>query len=154
VYNQALVGLPDFTPIPYDEFLTFANSFKPILDPRMALIAEVNGKPVGFALALPDYNQVFRHLNGHMNLFSLFKIMYYQRKIDRVAFKILVMIPEYQRRGIETALVVEVSKAIWDKGYHEVDMSLTGDENEKSNRYQENFGMTVYRRYGIFERNI
>lgn len=154
IYNRALGGLPEFTPISFEEFLTFADSFKPILDPAMALIAEVSGKPVGFALALPDYNQVFLHLNGRMGILGLSKLLWYSRKIDRATFKILVMIPEYQRLGIETALVLEVCKALWKNNYREVDMSLTGDENEKSNRYQDNLGMQIYRRYRIYEKEI
>jgi GNAT superfamily N-acetyltransferase len=154
LYNQALDGLPEFTPISFEEFLTFANSFKPIMDPAMALIADVSGKPVGFALALPDFNQAFLHLNGRMDLIGTLKLLWYSRKIDRATFKILVMIPEYQRRGIETALVLEVCKTLWKKNYREVDMSLTGDENEKSNRYQDNLGMKIYRRYRVYEKEI
>lgn len=154
IYNRALGGLPEFTPISFEEFLAFADSFKPILDPAMALIAEVSGKPVGFALALPDYNQAFLHLNGRMGILGMLKLLWYSRKIDRATFKILVMIPEYQRLGIETALVLEVCKALWKNNYREVDMSLTGDENEKSNRYQDNLGMQIYRRYRIYEKEI
>lgn len=154
LYNQALGGLPEYTPISFEEFLDFANSFKPILDPQMTLIAEVSGRPVGFALAIPDYNQAFLHLNGRMGLTGIIKLLYYGKKIDRATFKILVMLPEFQRRGIETALVMEVVKTIWKKNYREVDMSLTGDENEKSNRYQDNLGMKVYRRYRVYEKEI
>lgn len=154
IYNRALGGLPEFTPISFEEFLAFANSFKTILDPAMALIAEVSGKPVGFALALPDYNQAFLHLNGRIGVMGMLKLLWYSRKIDRATFKILVMIPEYQRLGIETALVLEVCKTLWKNNYREVDMSLTGDENEKSNRYQDNLGMQVYRRYRIYEKDI
>lgn len=154
LYNQALGGLPEYTPISFNEFLEFANSFKPILDPYMALFAEVSGKPVGFALALPDFNQAFWHLNGRMGLIGTLKLLWYSRNIDRATFKILVMLPEFQRRGIETALVLEVCNAIWKKKYREVDMSLTGDENEKSNRYQDNLGMKVYRRYRVYEKDL
>jgi GNAT superfamily N-acetyltransferase len=63
-----------------------------------------------------------------------------------------MVVPEYQNRGIEALLVLSVARAAFRKGYREMDMSLTGSENEKSNRFQENLGYRVYRRYMILEK--
>lgn len=38
----------------HEEFRFAAKDMKMILDPRMAFIAEVDGKPAGFMLAIPD----------------------------------------------------------------------------------------------------
>jgi len=64
------------------------------------------------------------------------------------------MIPDYQNRGIESLLTMKVGQAIWKKGYHEVDMSLTGEENEKSTTMQEHLGFKVYRRYRIYQKEL
>jgi hypothetical protein len=56
IYNQALGTLPEYIPMSQDEFRNFANSFKSLVSPHLVKLAEVNGKPVGFALALPDIN--------------------------------------------------------------------------------------------------
>jgi GNAT superfamily N-acetyltransferase len=154
VYNQALAVLPDFLPVPFNEFKVFAESFKPFMDKDMALIAFVKGRPVGFALALPDMNEALQHINGRLDPVSLIKVLWFGRHLKRASFKILVMLPEFQGSGIESVLVMDVSRAMWNKGYQEVDMSLTGDENVKSNRYQDNLGMKVYRRYFIYEKDI
>jgi hypothetical protein len=154
IYNQALSTLPEYIPLSQDEFREFANSFKSIMDPNLGRLATVNGKPVGFALALPDFNQALQHVNGKLDLPGLLKLMWFSRRLDRVSFKILVMIPEFIGSGIETLLTLEICEEIIKKGYKEVDMSLTGDENEKSNRYQENLGMQVYRRYRIYEKDL
>jgi hypothetical protein len=154
IYNQALGTLPEYIPMSQDEFRNFANSFKSLVSPDLVKLAEVNGKPVGFGLALPDINQALQHVNGRLNLLGLMKFLWFRRKLDRASFKILVMIPQFIGSGIETALVVEVAQALFNKKFKEVDMSLTGDENEKSNRYQDNLGMKIYRRYRFYEKNI
>jgi len=154
IYNQALGTLPEYIPMSQDEFREFANSFKSIMDPNLGRLAIVNGKPVGFALALPDFNQALKHVNGKLNLPGLLKLLWFGRHLDRVSFKILVMIPEFIGSGIETLLTLEICEEIMHKGYREVDMSLTGDENEKSNLYQERLGMQVYRRYRIYEKDL
>jgi GNAT superfamily N-acetyltransferase len=154
IYNNSLTGLPDFVPVPRSEFLTFANSFKSILPPDEALIAEINGKPVGYMLALPDVNEALQHLNGRLWPFGIIKLWWYMRHIRRVSFKILMILPEYQNRGIESVLITEWARVAWKKGYQEVDMSVTGDENIKSNRFQDHLGMKVYRRYQIYEKKL
>ena len=154
LYNEALSPLPDFIPLTDEEFMLFANSFKQIIDPEMALIAQVGSQPVGFAIALPDVNEALQHVNGRLNLPGLAKLWWYSRKIKRVSFKILIMIPDYQNRGIESLLTMKVGQAIWKKGYHEVDMSLTGEENEKSTTMQEHLGFKVYRRYRIYQKEL
>lgn len=154
VYNQALAGLPDFIPLTGAEFAAMAGGFKPFIVPEMALIAEIKGQPVGFALALPDIYEALQHANGRLGPTGLAKILWYSRRIRRVSFKILVMIPEFQNRGIEAVLTVAVARAIFARGYTEIDMSLTGDENVRSNLYQENLGFKVYRRYRIYAKDL
>jgi GNAT superfamily N-acetyltransferase len=154
IYNAALGDLPDFTPVPEEEFLQFGESFKPLVHPRLALMAELGGKPVGFALALPDINEALQHVNGRLDLPGLAKLWWYSRKLSRVSFKILMMLPEFQGRGAEAALVYQIARAIWELGYREIDMSLTGEENIKSTRFQDHLGFIPYRRYRIYEKEL
>jgi GNAT superfamily N-acetyltransferase len=120
----------------------------------MALIAEVGSRPVGFAIALPDVNEALQHLDGKLGPVELVKLWWFTRRIKRVSFKILIIVPEYQGRGIEALLILRVAQAIWNKGYREVDMSLTGEENLKSSLFQEHIGFTVYRRYRIYQKDL
>ncbi len=154
IYNTALGTLGDYVPIPEAEFRQLADSFRAFIDPRMALIAEVGGTPVGFSLALPDLNEAIQHINGRLNLPGMIKLWWHARHLKRVSFKILMMLPEYHSRGIESLLVYETARGIYAGEYTEVDMSLTGDNNPKSNRLQENLGFQVYRRYRIYQKEL
>lgn len=154
IYNQSLNSLPGYVPVQEEEFKTFADGFKPILDPDLAQLVEVKGVPVAFALALPDITPALQKANGHLRPVGLYHIWRETRKPARGTFKILMVLPEYQNRGIETLLVLSVARAAFRKGYREMDMSLTGSENDKSNRFQENLGYRVYRRYMILEKNL
>jgi GNAT superfamily N-acetyltransferase len=152
IYNQSLQILPDYVPISETEFQEFAASFKPIMDPGMALIAEIQGKPVGFALALPDVNEALQRINGHLWPFGFIKYWWYSQRLTRATFKILMVLPEYHYRGVDAVLIVKAARAVWDRGFREVDLSLMGDENVASNRLQANLGFEVYRRYRIYEK--
>lgn len=150
LYNRSLAGLPEHLPVSQEQFASFAASFKPFLEPDTALIAEVDGVPAGFALALPDLNQALAAANGRLFPTGIFAFLRARRRITRATFKILVVLPEYRSSGAEAMLVSRIARAIWDRGYLELDSSLTSDENDKSNRFQDNLGMRVYRRYAIY----
>jgi hypothetical protein len=55
---------------------------------------------------------------------------------------------------VEVLIIARLGDALWRKGYREVDLSMTGDENWKSNRIQERTGPHIYRRYRIYEKDF
>ena len=154
LFNRSLAFLPDSVPMSEEEFLAMAEGLKPILDPDLALLAEVDGQPAGFALALPDANQALRHVRGRLDLLGTLRFLWHRRNIDRASFKIMMVAPEYQNRFVEVLVIQRLCEALWRKGYRAVDLSMTGDENWKSNRIQERTGTHVYRRYRIYEKDL
>jgi GNAT superfamily N-acetyltransferase len=154
LYNAALGYLPEFVPMSEEEFLAMAEGLKPILDDEMALLAEVDGRPAGFSLAVPDVNQALRHCRGSLGPVGLMRFLRHRRSIDRAAFKIMMVAPEFQDRFVEVLLLARLGETLWRKGYREVDLSMTGDENWKSNRIQERTGPRIYRRYRIYQKDL
>jgi GNAT superfamily N-acetyltransferase len=154
IYNTALAPVSGFTPIPWREFYAMAQGFRPFLDPNLALVAEVDGDPVGFVLLLPDLNEALQAANGGLGPVSMLRFMWRRLRLTRVSFKILVILPEFQGRGIEAVLINRAAQAVVRRGYREIDLSLTGEENVKSTLFQERLGMDIYRRYRIYQKRL
>jgi len=52
-----------------------ARDMKPVLQPKGVLFAEnADGKPIGFAITLPDVNSLLKGLNGHLFPFGFIKL--------------------------------------------------------------------------------
>ena len=154
IYNAALAHLPNFVPFPEAEFQQLAASFKPLVDPALAFFAEVNDEPVAFALTLPDLNEAFQRVNGRLGPIGMLKLRWHSRHLHRATFKILMIRPEFRGRGLETLLMTQTARVIFDRGFREVDMSLTGEDNENMQRMMAGLGMQVYRRYRVYERTL
>ena len=154
LFNASLADVPEHVSIPEEEFLAAARELKPLMDPALALMAEVAGAPAGFCLALPDVNEALQKIDGRWNLASKLLFLWHSRRSSRLSLKILVVLPEYRDRFVEVQLLRSLGEATWRKGYREVDLSLTGEENWRSNRIQEKTGARIYRRYRIYEMNI
>ena len=39
---------------------------KPVMDEQLIWFAYYNNEPVGFFIALPELNQIFKHINGNL----------------------------------------------------------------------------------------
>lgn len=53
----------------------------------------------------------------------------YIRRIDVVTFKLMGVLEEYRRRGIDALLYLEAVKAVYEKGYEWLDGSVTSELN-------------------------
>ena len=97
IYNNAWARNWGFVPMTPEEFDFIANDFKKIIDPELVLIAEIKGKPVGFSLALPDYNQVFAKIpNGRLLPFGWLTFLREKKKIDSLRVITLGVVQEYR----------------------------------------------------------
>ena len=66
VYNQAWERNWGFVPLTENELRAYAKDLKPILDENWAFIAEKDGRTVGAALTILDYNEILAKLNGRL----------------------------------------------------------------------------------------
>jgi GNAT superfamily N-acetyltransferase len=151
LFNNTLTHLPDFNPIPKADFHRIVDQVHPFLDLDLALFAEVEGKPIGFCVAIPDMNRALIHLNGRMFPFGWFKIKRLIRQIDVVTFKLMGLLQEYRRRGIDALLYLEAMKAIYGKGYAWMDGSVTSEFNPAVNLLASSMGAERYKHYRIYK---
>jgi hypothetical protein len=133
------------------EFAHLARNLKPVVDPDLCLIAEVDGEVAGFSLALPDYNQVLIRLNGRLLPFGIFKFLYYRRKIDAIRIITMGVIKKFRRMGIDNWFYCETHKRALAKGLRHGEMSWILENNVSMNRILENLGFTVYKKYRLYD---
>ena len=152
VYNAAWERNWGFVPLTDEEVRHYAKDLKQILDENWAFIAEKDGEPVGAALTLPDYNQVFRHMNGRLLPFGWAKFLWYKRKIDRVRVFALGVKPEYQHTGVGAKLYEMHWDAGASTGQGRGETGWTLESNTPMNRAMERMGGKIVRTYRIYER--
>ncbi len=152
LFNATLSHLPDYVPMRADTFRRFANQMRPLLDPDMALFAEVGEKTVGFLVAIPDFNRVLIHLNGRLFPFGWIKLLWYRRRIDVISFKLLGVLEEFRRMGIDVLMYLEAIRAAAAKGYAWLDGSLTSEFNPTVVRLAERMGAERYKLFRLYQK--
>jgi len=154
LFNVTLRHIPDHVPMTEAEFRHLASQIRPFLDPDLALFAEVEGKPVGFLIALPDINRALARLNGRLFPLGWLKIKRYVRQIDVVTFKLMGVLAEYRRRGIDALLYLEAVKAFLEKDYEWLDGSITSEYNPLINLMASRLGAERYKRYRLYKMTL
>lgn len=150
VYNSAWERNWGFTPLTDAEIEHLAKDLKPIVDPRFALIAEIHDEPIGFALALPDYNQALKHVNGRLFPLGIFKLLWYRRKIDRLRVVTLGLKPDHRQRGIDALLYLRIFQNAVATGQNRGEASWILEDNWAMRRALERLGGYVYRSYRVY----
>ena len=150
IYNRALGTLPNFYPMPKDDWQRMGAAIRPVLDPDLALFLLLDEEPVAFALAMPDINTALLHCNGLRYPWDYVKLWWHSRHLPGLSFKIMAMLPEVHGLGLDAVIYLYVGETAWRKGYEWVDLSLTGDDNPTTNRLAARFGARLDKRYRIY----
>ena len=156
IYNQAWRHNWGFVPFTEKEFDYMTKELKPLVVPELALIAEIEGQPVGFILAIPDINVALRHVNGRLTTFGLpiglAKLLYYKGKTKTARLIALGVVPKFRRHGIAEMLVLRVIEEGMHKRGLTPELSLTLENNFMINRFLEAIGAEKYKTYRIYRR--
>lgn len=154
IYNKAWSKNWGFVPMTKREFDYMAKHLKQVIDPSLALMAEIDGEPVGFSLSLPDVNQALIRTNGRLFPLGLFQILWHSKKIDRIRITIMGVIHQYQKRGIDAIFYLDTWKNAVEKGYTRGEMSWILENNDMMNRTAIMLGGRKYKTYRMYEMKL
>jgi GNAT superfamily N-acetyltransferase len=151
VYGAAWSRNWGFVPMSREEFFQMGKEMKQILKPDLVLIGEVNGKVVGFALALPDINQALKPAGGSLFPTGLLKILYHQRLVKSVRVLALGVVEEYRASGLAAAFYATLVRNARKLGYGACEMSWILEDNVLMNRSLQMMGAKPYKTYRIYD---
>jgi len=155
IYNSAWDANLGFVPATENEFNYLAKDLKMILDPDFCLVAEHQGKMVGFALAVPDVNQIQRKIKkGRLFPTGIFKLLLGLKKVDYVRVITLGVIEEYRKMGIEACFYAQIIKKAGEKKIKGGEGSWILETNEMMNKALQNINGKVYKTYRIYEKSL
>ncbi|HEV8712117.1 MAG TPA: GNAT family N-acetyltransferase [Candidatus Binatia bacterium] len=155
VYNSAWERNWGFVPMTKAEVDSLARQLRWVGNPNLCLIAEIKGEAVGFALALPDYNQALRYLDGRLLPFGLLKLLWHRRKITAARILTLGLKPGFRHMGIDAMLYLRLWQEAPKNGYTAwVECSWILEDNWAMRRGLERMGARVYKTYRIYEKAL
>jgi GNAT superfamily N-acetyltransferase len=155
IYNSAWDKNLGFVPATDNEFNYLAKDLKMILDPDFCLVAEHGDRMIGWALAVPDVNQIQKKVKrGRLFPTGIFKLLLGLKKVDYVRIITLGVIEEYRKMGIEACFYAQIIRKAGEKKIKGGEASWILENNEMMNKAMQDINGKVYKTYRIYEKAL
>lgn len=154
IYSKAWEHNWGNVPMTPAEYKRLADELLPLVDPDLIFIAEKDGVPIGFSLAMPNYNEVLKVMHGRVNPLTMLKALLAKRRISTARVVTMGVLEEYQQRGIDTVFYYYQFRNGIAKGIYRSEFSWVLENNVMMNRVAEMLDAKIYKTYRIYEKEI
>lgn len=159
IFNDAWSQNWGFIPFTEAEFTHMAKGMKPLLDPTWTAIAEYEGKPVGFAILLPNLNEVIRDFKGSLFPFNILKMLWRLKRGVRSGRVPLMGVRRSFAAGlvggmVPLVLIHSLQVHAKPKGMQVAELSWILEDNLPMRRMIETLGSDAYKTYRVYEKQL
>ncbi|MBC7235627.1 MAG: GNAT family N-acetyltransferase [Chloroflexi bacterium] len=153
--HAALGTLPDAVPWRRESLEQLARGMRHFIDPDFVLFAEMDEQVVGCVVGLPNWNEALIHANGLRYPWDRLRVWpWFRRQPECLCVKSILVLPDRWGLGVDALLFHELGKRAVEKGYHWVDLSVTGLENPMTVRLATRLGARIYKRWQVYSKKV
>lgn len=154
IYNDAWQDNWGHIHISDEEFMAAASDLKQVINPDLCWIAELDGKPVALTVTIPDYNQVFKKMNGSLFPFGWYYFLRSKAYITQLRVFILGVKREYQKMPLGAPLYIKTWEEGLKMGIKGAEASLIVEDNFRMRGALEKLGARIYKTYRIYTKPL
>jgi hypothetical protein len=144
IYNAAWAAHKGVPQLSLQVAKHLMKQMKPIIDEKIMWFGFYEDKPIAFFIMLPEVNQIFKHVNGKMNLIGKIKFVWHKwRKTNKKMFGMVFgIVPDHQGKGVEGAIIESVRRRVQGdyQRYEDFEMNWIGDFNVRMVHVAEQVG--------------
>tara|TARA_B100000073_G_scaffold75259_1_gene56747 strand:- start:3097 stop:4254 length:1158 start_codon:yes stop_codon:yes gene_type:complete len=141
IYNDAWSKYPGVSKLELSQAKLLFAQLKPILDEKILWFAYHNNDPVGFFISIPEMNQIFKYVNGKLDLFGKLKTFYHlkiKKSCKKMVGLVFGIVPKHQGKGVDGALIMASRETIQEKlAYEDLELNWIPDFNKSMIRVAE-----------------
>lgn len=129
LYNETFRDEWEYHPFVIEEAREFFAPLKPIFDPRLLLLAEVDGEPAGFCFGLPDWSPHARALKGKSNAFAQLRFAVGARKYQDAGLYGIGVLQRYRGKHIGQTLASALYRRYEEVGLTSAEYHTVNEDN-------------------------
>jgi hypothetical protein len=156
VYNRAWAKRGEIPELSQIQARNLVKQMKPIMDRKLVWFGYYKNEPISFFISIPELNQIFKHVNGKLNLLGKIKFLWHRwRKTNTKAFGILFgIVPEHHGKGVDGGMIMGFRKLLQEEylRYEEYEFGWIGDFNPKMLRVSEQVQTEVVKRHATYRK--
>ena len=152
--NDNFINEWEWYPVTSAEFQEFFDPMKPGIDPHQMLIAEVEGKPAGVCIGLPNWSPLLRGFQGRLGMLQMLQFLIGCRRYQNAGLAFAAVSAEHRGCGMATALEVSVCQRYEQLGVKNVYGYTVNPDNLASRHVIESIGGTGRVMYQAYDKNL
>ena len=154
LHRQAFVETPGYYPMTDAEYELMAEELISIADPRLITLVMKEDKIAGFVFVYPDLSEGLQKAKGNLFPFGWWHILQARKKTEWVIFNGVGILPEYQGRGANAVMYLEIARTILQSKYRHAELVQVGLENKRSMADQLTFGIEWTKTHRVYKKTL
>lgn len=160
IFNDAWADNWGFVPFTEAEFKDLGHTLKVLIASELIQIAEVDGVPAAFIVALPNVNEVIKDFGGKLLPFNWAKLLWGLKKRFPKSSRVPLMGVRRSFHntplgpGLAFLVIDAVRHHLVSRGVEQVELSWILEDNAGMRNIIESIGGVDYKRYRVYERQL
>lgn len=151
LYNESLAGLWGSVPLSPAEIKDIVATLRWLLVPELVVFAERDGKVIGAAVGLLDFNPILRKIDGRLFPLGFVQLLRGRDEIKRARLLAVNISDDFQMQGFGGTLLAGLLPGLQKRGLTEFEVSWVLEDNKPARRSLETAGGQLYKRYRIYQ---
>lgn len=152
--NESFSDNWGFVPLSEDEIDFMVGPMQRVVRPELTVFLEYDGQPVGVGMSLPDFNLIFRRMNGDLFPLGWAQFLLGAKRLDGAVGQFIATSPQLQNKGLMRIVISEMVKGLQRNGFRTLDATWIGEVNAKSRASVMSIGMRPKHQLAVFSKTL
>ena len=152
--NESFGSNFGFVPLSPEDVAFMAGPMKRVVRPELTIFLELDGRAVAVGMMLPDFNVLFRRMDGQLWPLGWARFLLGARTLDSAVAQFIAADPALHNQGLFRIVVAEGLRRLRRAGFRTLDGTWIADTNAPSRAQALAMGMREKHRLALFARAI
>jgi len=160
IFNNAWMDNWRFAPLTPEDTDHLAKALRPILDPKLVWLVDIDGEPAGFGVCLPNINEALAGLDGKLLPLGWAKLLYRLKVQGVKTCRVPLMgvkrkfATSFAGAAMPFLIIDAMRREALKQGYEKVELSWVLEDNLPMRHLCDRFGAVAYKTYRLYEKSL
>jgi len=155
-YNEAWADNWGFVPWTDRELEAIAKELRPLIDPRLAFVGEIDGQQAAISIAVPDANEALKLARGRLLPLGLARILWRVKVTGCRRMRVLALgvLPQHRRLGLDAVLIQRTIRNGILLGYERAEVGWILEDNDAMLKSLRHINAQRTKVYRVFDKSL
>lgn len=154
VYAEAWRDNWGQVPVSAEEFHEAYERYRFFIRPELVYLAEIEGEPAGFFIAMPDMNDLLAKMNGRLWPTGIFRLLFGRRGIRRYRVFMMGVRPQFHRAGLPLIFLQRCQAELRRRKAAVLEFSWVLEDNRAVTSILDRIGAVRVQTLRLFEKGL